>query len=136
MSLFEIAKRLINIITKFIKWYVSQEGNSEDTNSSIKSQVPVNKHDDIYIKSLLHDNEIAHLKKELDNVNRDQDYTDDEIRRLRNQVDVISKRYEELLKLHYEHLVHEKDHKVISSNVHTPQNDLDVSKDTSDKKDD
>lgn len=119
MSLFEIAKKVFDIIVDFLKYLDHKESSDGNNNQNKSGNLSVNRQDDPYVKSLLHDNEIAHLKKEIDNLNKDQNYTDDEIRHLRQQVDILSKRCEELLMKHYEHLLSDQN----STSQRTPQND-------------
>ena len=119
MSLLEIAKKVFKIIIDFFMYLEKKDSDNGNNNQAGSTNLSTNRRDDTYIKSLLHDNEIQHLKKEIDNLNKERDYTDDEIRQLRKQVDILSKRCEELMIKHYEHIIEAQK----EASRRTPQND-------------
>lgn len=122
MSLFELARKIIKII-KAICNFIDDADNSNYGNYNQSTNNSVANKDDPYVKLLLNENEIRHLKETIDYLNKERNYTNEEIRELRKKVDILSERCEKATIKNYEYIIELQN----KTSQHTPQDNMDES---------
>lgn len=122
MSLFELARKIFKII-KAICNFIDDTDNSNYGNYNQSTHNSVANKDDPYVKLLLNENEIRHLKETIDYLNKERSYTNEEIRELRKKVDILSERCEKATIKNYEYIIKLQN----KTSQHTPQDNMDES---------